>query len=50
MGESVTGNGKKSRQKKAGLNCQFHLPAIDPLPITHQPLPVINYQLTLSNL
>ncbi|MBE9187694.1 hypothetical protein IQ270_24360 [Microcoleus sp. LEGE 07076] len=49
IGEWVTGNWKKSRRQQAGLNCQFHLAVLDPLPITNQLLPVINYQLTVSN-
>jgi hypothetical protein len=42
--------GKKvGRRKQAGI-VNSTCGVLDPLPITHQPLPVINYQLTLSNL
>jgi len=41
--------GKAGSRKHAGI-VNFTCGVLDPLPITHQPLPVINYQLTLSNL
>jgi hypothetical protein len=47
MGESVTGNGEKSRQKKAGLNCQFHLRRARS--ITNYSSTITSYQLPINS-
>jgi hypothetical protein len=47
MGESVTGNGGKGRQKKAGWNCQFHLRRAQS--ITNYSSTITSYQLPINS-